>query len=666
MAAKPTLLFSVDELRDKAQRLRQQKALKSTNEAPTTPSDNSSSSSSRASGGSYVGGRSSVRVPPKIPPPLPPVNQTTEQSSVRRPPKTPPPTPPQTSVLASVTDANDISVSPPSSINPLSRPTRNYSSSFSSFSYLPFAMSPTNSNHSTPSTTPTSSSSKLSQLLNRSNSISDSNRLQEKEKERDLDHFSLLPDELIVNILSRLSVFDLCRISQVSQRMNSLASDNCIWIPLYTKIWGSKGKGLRAASSSSMNNINENYKTRLCRQINEWKCPREAQINNRFTLDSFHDNTVNSVQFDKQKLVTAGRDGTIKIWKWKNGSDSIECVHTISDHNGPVLCCQYDKDKIISGSADRTIMVFDANTFIRLAVLEGHTESITCLQFDKTKIVSGSRDCTIKIWDIKTFKCVRTIKNPGPIACLKFTADFLVCSTESQSLRIWNFRDFIIPVHQQSLSAIISSTDNSMSVETHMSHSQSTPSSPTHTSPISSPRMVTTPPNFSPSSSPPTTWSFLSSIFATFQQSPMNGSSTSQSASNEFEKPTCQVKLPGISWAFEIVGNRLVAGCSDRILRIYEIADKELTCVREIALKGAVYSLKSDLRDKIVIGLKTGIAVYDLHLNQIRDLWNGGRSISAIDYTGQKLVFSQVEIDYEQERRPEVDLLVISWGKQIL
>jgi len=245
--------------------------------------------------------------------------------------------------LDNISTSPPLTYQPPISIN--KPPTRNYSSSFSapSFSYSPSSTA-----------TYSSSGSRLSQLLSRS--IAESHRQQEsstnnqkdKEKEsnpHEFDYFATLPDELIINILSRLSVLDLCRISQASQRMNCLASDNYIWIPLYTKIWGAKGIQAKAYRSrvdsltyfsytfnrkrttfgkqlfdvnhhnrykfsptrltlalSFSNNLSDNYKTRLCKQINEWKCPREAQINNRFTLDAFHDNTVNSVQFDKKKV----------------------------------------------------------------------------------------------------------------------------------------------------------------------------------------------------------------------------------------------------------------------------------------------------------------------------------------------------------------------------
>jgi eukaryotic-like serine/threonine-protein kinase len=150
---------------------------------------------------------------------------------------------------------------------------------------------------------------------------------------------------------------------------------------------------------------------------------------------------------DGKRFVSAGRDGTIKIWAAADGAEmmtlrgheervmsatfspdgeriaSIDTGRTIKIWNaqsgaelttlkadggrimnmGPVVFSP-DSKRIAAGGQDNSVKIWDAANGAELMILSGHTHWLYCLAFtpDGERIISGSRDKTIRVWDAST------------------------------------------------------------------------------------------------------------------------------------------------------------------------------------------------------------------------------------------------------------------------
>ncbi len=101
---------------------------------------------------------------------------------------------------------------------------------------------------------------------------------------------------------------------------------------------------------------------------------------------------------DGGRIVSAGNDGTLKVWDASSGA----VLRTLAGHTGPVLGCAFSPDGqwIVSASEDHSLKVWDADGGAVLRTLTGHAEAVLgcAISPDGRHIVSASKDCTLKEW----------------------------------------------------------------------------------------------------------------------------------------------------------------------------------------------------------------------------------------------------------------------------
>ncbi|MGC2594703.1 MAG: hypothetical protein WA347_00305, partial [Rhabdochlamydiaceae bacterium] len=112
---------------------------------------------------------------------------------------------------------------------------------------------------------------------------------------------------------------------------------------------------------------------------------------------------VNSILVDRDKLISASDDRTIKIWDLSSG----KVLQTLEAHRDTVSSILVVGDKLISASDDRTIKIWDLSSGKALQTLEGHQGSVSSILVDRDKLISASSDCTIKIWDLSSGKVLQ-------------------------------------------------------------------------------------------------------------------------------------------------------------------------------------------------------------------------------------------------------------------
>lgn len=114
------------------------------------------------------------------------------------------------------------------------------------------------------------------------------------------------------------------------------------------------------------------------------------------------------------RYFSAGSDGTIKVWDWRNEDDAACLVKSIPDHNAKVYGLVVDQGRLYSASSDKTVKVWDTETLECLATFQGHTGGVNCLaaltEASAHQLVTGSSDKTIKLWDVTTGTCLKTVR----------------------------------------------------------------------------------------------------------------------------------------------------------------------------------------------------------------------------------------------------------------
>ena len=188
---------------------------------------------------------------------------------------------------------------------------------------------------------------------------------------------------------------------------------------------------------------------------------------------------------DNSRIVTAGRDGCVKIWKGPTGellhtltlspthevngamfspdgrcvvaandggqaavwdADSCDLICTLP-HRGEVAWATFSPDGnlklVLTASRDATAAVWDASTGKQLHSLAGHSDYVRLAVFssDGRKIVTASRDYTARVWDAATGQHIATLDgHRGLLTCAAFSPDgsLVVTASEDGQAIVWD------------------------------------------------------------------------------------------------------------------------------------------------------------------------------------------------------------------------------------
>lgn len=121
-----------------------------------------------------------------------------------------------------------------------------------------------------------------------------------------------------------------------------------------------------------------------------------------------------SVEFspDGSRLLTAGRDGTARIWDAETGRPFQVPIRA---HGDTAFCATYSPDgkRIATASADKTIKIWDAASGRELITLYGHQANVLRVVFspDGRLLASAAQDKAVKLWDAETGRELRNLFN---------------------------------------------------------------------------------------------------------------------------------------------------------------------------------------------------------------------------------------------------------------
>jgi len=260
-------------------------------------------------------------------------------------------------------------------------------------------------------------------------------------------YFSVLPPELNLHILSFLNARELLNVSLVNRELQRLALDESLWKKLCDRRWreirehkfgkGRMGKHFRRS-------WRDVFEHRL-RVDENWRSGKYSRV---LTLQG-HESQVCCSQYDEEKIVSGSFDSSIKVWDIKNLEEKAEVPavmtlkksETPNAHSDRVLCLMFDGAKLVTGGRDETVKIWDLNVGKCVNTLNGHTDNVWYLQFDEQKIISGSADKTICFWDFRTGKPYNTlVGHERGLSCLHFEGDLLMSGSADKTIKLWDLR----------------------------------------------------------------------------------------------------------------------------------------------------------------------------------------------------------------------------------
>lgn len=128
---------------------------------------------------------------------------------------------------------------------------------------------------------------------------------------------------------------------------------------------------------------------------------------------------------DASRMVTAGSDGSARVWNTSTGEELL----VLRGHTSDVLDASFSPDgrQIVTAGADDTVRVWDARTGEQIAQLEGQTQLVQRVMYspDGSLIASVGQNQVVNIWDADTFQLVSysPLTTAVPLFTMAFSPD---------------------------------------------------------------------------------------------------------------------------------------------------------------------------------------------------------------------------------------------------
>ena len=157
-----------------------------------------------------------------------------------------------------------------------------------------------------------------------------------------------------------------------------------------------------------------------------------------------------SYAHDGQAVVTAGSDGSARIWDASTGLATLHLgpatAGELGAHEGPLYHAEFslDDSRVVTAAADGTARIWDASTGKVLRVLPGHSKAVTSASYSNSGrlLVTTSRDGKAAVWSVDDEQTppIWLVGHTKPVLAAAISPDGSLVATcgEDQTIRLWD------------------------------------------------------------------------------------------------------------------------------------------------------------------------------------------------------------------------------------
>ena len=171
---------------------------------------------------------------------------------------------------------------------------------------------------------------------------------------------------------------------------------------------------------------------------------RHLHRNEVATIERPHEKSLTTIALAGDTLVSAGLDGTLKLWPARDHRFGKECVTLKTDTTLiQAITISPDGSTLAAGCQDGTIRLWDVAAKQLRAELRGHSWVVFDLAFspDSRALVSGSPDKTVRIWDVAAGCAKQTFTwHANGVTSVRYSPDGLTiaAASDDKTIVVWD------------------------------------------------------------------------------------------------------------------------------------------------------------------------------------------------------------------------------------
>ncbi|CZT03806.1 uncharacterized protein RCO7_07568 [Rhynchosporium graminicola] len=138
----------------------------------------------------------------------------------------------------------------------------------------------------------------------------------------------------------------------------------------------------------------------------------------------------------KKGMASGDIAGKLRVWDLETGV----CIATLEGHTAAIRAIHLlDDSTLITTSKDNTLRHWDLSMRSCIRVFAGHEKGVHCSVVHGEFLVSGSHDNTARVWDINDGKCLLVLEgHRGPVYAVAFDGKSLATGSTDSTIRIWD------------------------------------------------------------------------------------------------------------------------------------------------------------------------------------------------------------------------------------
>ncbi|KCZ79460.1 hypothetical protein H312_03152 [Anncaliia algerae PRA339] len=138
--------------------------------------------------------------------------------------------------------------------------------------------------------------------------------------------------------------------------------------------------------------------------------------------------------FNDKYLASSSIDKTVKLWDITSG----KCELTLNGHTATVRTVKIVEDRIISGGRDGTIRIWDLSGNC-IFLLKKHKASVRCLEILGDELLTGSYDGSVLLWNFKSGKLIKKLaSHEARVYAVLISGDYYISAGQDCLINVYS------------------------------------------------------------------------------------------------------------------------------------------------------------------------------------------------------------------------------------